>query len=236
MAGIKQIGTTTGIKKRKPKRPSAARTTNQDKEFLALLDEHLKGKMSPHRGNVFYPSALGSTCDRYLYASFNGLLPWEDLDPRVKRIFDVGSGLEDRMTKYFTKMNILKTREYPVSLDSPPISGRLDFLVIHPTKGEAIVELKSINEKGFKELKHAPKHDHLVQLQIYLNLLNKDYGIVLYENKNDQTLKAFKVDRDVTMWEKLLERCVTIMNMLQIPEVCTGDTWCKCKGVKNGKL
>jgi len=38
------------------------------------------------------------------------------------------------------------------------------------------------------------------------------------------------------MWEKLLERCVTIMNMLQIPEVCTGDTWCKCKGVKNGKL
>jgi len=123
MAGIKQIGTTTGIKKRKPKRQSAARTTNQDKEFLALLDEHLKGKMSPHRGNVFYPSALGSTCDRYLYASFNGLLLWEDLDPRVKRIFDVGSGLEDRMTKYFTRMNILKTREYPVSLDSPLLVG-----------------------------------------------------------------------------------------------------------------
>ena len=234
MAGIKQIGSATGIKKYKPKRKSAVRTTNQDKEFLGLLDEHLKGKMSPHRGNVFYPSALGSACDRYLYASFNGLLPWEDLDPRVKRIFDVGSALEDRMTKYFTKMNILKAREQPISCDAPPISGRLDFLILHPSKGEAVLELKSINEKGFKELKHAPKHDHLVQLQIYLNLLGNDYGIVLYENKNDQNLKAFKVDRDTKMWEKLLERCVTIMEMTQIPDVCTGDTWCKCKGVTNG--
>ena len=83
-------------------------------------------------------------------------------------------------------------------------------------------------------MKHAPKHDHLVQLQIYLNLLGNDYGIVLYENKNDQNLKAFKVDRDTRMWEKLLERCVTIMEMTQIPDICTGDTWCKCKGVTNG--
>ena len=36
------------------------------------------------------------------------------------------------------------------------------------------------------------------------------------------------------MWEKLLERCVTIMEMTQIPDICTGDTWCKCKGVTNG--
>ena len=86
MAGIKQIGKSKGLTKQKTKRKAAVRTTNQDREFLKLLNKHLEGKMSPHRGQVFYPSALGSTCDRYLYASFNGLLPWETLNPRIKRI------------------------------------------------------------------------------------------------------------------------------------------------------
>ena len=97
-----------------------------------------------------------------------------------------------------------------------------------------MLELKSINEKGFNDLKSSPKHDHFIQLQIYLNLLNKDYGIVLYENKNDQKLKAFKVERDVKVWETLLERCLNIMNMTELPATCTGEVWCKCKGVKNG--
>ena len=65
-------------------------------------------------------------------------------------------------------------------------------------------------------------------------MLNNDYGIVLYENKNDQNLKAFKVSRDVSVWETLLERCGNIMSMTSIPETCTGDTWCKCKGVTDG--
>ena len=65
-------------------------------------------------------------------------------------------------------------------------------------------------------------------------MLNKDYGIVLYENKNDQNLKAFKVERDVEVWDTLLERCFTIMDMSALPEKCTGDTWCKCKGVTSG--
>ena len=234
MAGIKQIGKAKTIAKNKTPRKVAVRTANQDKEFLKLLNEHLKGKMSPHRGQVFYPSALGSTCDKYLYASFNGLLPWEDLDPRIKRIFDVGASLEDRMDKYFTKMGIVKAREMPLKMDSPPISGRLDFLIYHPTRGEVVLELKSINDRGFKELKSSPKHDHFIQLQIYLNMLDKDYGIVLYENKNDQNLKAFKVDRDVGVWNTLLERCFAIMGMSALPEKCTGDTWCKCKGVTSG--
>jgi hypothetical protein len=110
MAGIKQIGKAKAIAKSKTPRKVAVRTINQDKEFLNLLNEHLKGKMSPHRGQVFYPSALGSACDRYLYASFNGLLQWEDLDPRIQRIFDVGASLEDRMDKYFTKMGIVMYR------------------------------------------------------------------------------------------------------------------------------
>ena len=68
---------------------------------------------------------------------------------------------------------------------------------------EALLELKTIKDEDFKELKEAPKHEHLIQLQIYLNLTDRDYGVVLYENKNDQNFKAFKVDRDDNIWKNV---------------------------------
>ena len=90
-------------------------------------------------------------------------------------------------------------------------------------------ELKTIKDEDYKELKEAPKHEHFIQLQIYLNLTDKDYGVVMYENKNDQNLKAFKVDRDKKVWEDILDRCKKIMTMTTEPEDCTGMWYCKCK-------
>jgi hypothetical protein len=51
----------------------------------------------------------------------------------------------------------------------------------------------------------------------------------MYENKNDQNLKAFKVDRDKKVWEDILDRCKKIMTMTIEPEDCTGMWYCKCK-------
>ena len=69
----------------------------------------------------------------------------------------------------------------------------------------------------------------MIQLQIYLNLTDRDYGVVLYENKNDQNLKAFKVDRDKKIWNDILKRCKKIMTMTIEPEKCTGMWYCRCK-------
>ena len=56
--------------------------------------------------------------------------------------------------------------------------------------------------------------------------------MVVYENKNDQKLKAFKVDADKQLWETILERCKFIMEMTEAPVKCTGMWYCKCKGEK----
>ena len=82
------------------------------------------------------------------------------------------------------------------------------------------------------QLKESPKHEHLTQLQIYLNLRGYKYGVVVYENKNDQKLKAFKVNVDKDMWETILDRCKSIMEMEEAPSICTGMWYCKCKGTK----
>ena len=181
------------------------------------------------RVGVFYPSMLGNECDRYLYLAFRGKLPQQEIASTTQRIFDTGSSFEDRMTKYFEQMGILKGREIVVKSDSPPISGRADFLLTHEEHQEIVLELKSINDKGFKNLYSKPKPEHALQLQIYLQLLDKAYGIVLYENKNDQKLKAFKVKRSPKEWNALVTRCNQIQNAIAIPESCTGAVWCACR-------
>jgi hypothetical protein len=70
-----------------------------------------------------------------------------------------------------------------------------------------------------------------------MNLYNKtaeipvSHGIVLYENKNDQKLKAFLQELNDKVWNDILTRLLKIMDMRTIPEKCTGDKWCKCKEV-----
>jgi hypothetical protein len=161
--------------------------------------------------------------------AYNGLLDWDTIKPRIQRIFDHGGTFEGRMKKYLEKAELYIDDEVSIKNEDPPISGRIDFIIKHDKYEEALLELKTIKDEDFKELKEAPKHEHLIQLQIYLNLTDRDYGVVLYENKNDQNLKAFKVDRDKKIWEDILDRCKKIMAMTIEPEECTGMWYCKCK-------
>ena len=227
MAGIKQLNEQVETKTR-------SRTSNQDKWLLKMFEDNLGYQQNSSRVGVFYPSMLGNECDRYLYLAFRGKLPQQEIASTTQRIFDTGSSLEDRMTKYFEKMQILKGREISVKCDSPPISGRADFLLVHEEHTDVVLELKSINDKGFKNLYSKPKPEHAIQLQIYLQLMDKPYGIVLYENKNDQKLKAFKVKRSPKEWNILVERCKRIQEAVAIPTQCTGPAWCACRNYKEG--
>ena len=216
MAGIKQI------------RTIRVDTGEQDKWLIKALDSHLTGAQRAARQGVFYPSALGSPCDRYLYNCYFGLVKEEPLAPLTRRIFDCGDYLGYRYEKYFEQMGILLGTELPVKCDSPPISGRLDFLIKHDEFQTSIIELKSINQRGFLALKK-PKDDHHQQLQLYLNLTSHEHGAILYENKDDQKIKAFSVQKDEEVWKFIRERCERIMSMTEQPIKCTGLRWCPCR-------
>ncbi len=222
MAGIRSIS-------KKNPRKSGKRTKNQDRWLLKSIDNVLGRKNSPPSKGKFYPSNFGNPCDKYLYLAYNGLLDWDTIKPRIQRIFDHGGTFETRMKKYLEKANLYIDDEVSIKYEDPPISGRIDFIITHEKHKEALLELKTIKDEDFKELKETPKHEHLIQLQIYLNITNRDYGVVLYENKNDQNFKAFKVDRDEQVWQDILKRCEKIMNMTTEPETCTGMWYCKCK-------
>jgi len=216
MAGIKQIGIAP---------------FKEDRWLIKTLDKYLRGEFSPMEAGKFYPSALGNPCDRYLYFAYNGFITERPLHAKLQRIFDNGNYLEDRMADYFANLDILISREEKVQHENPPISGRVDFILAHDIHENIALELKSINARGFNNLRKGPKAEHEIQLQIYLNLLPLAQGVILYENKNDQRLKAFELKRDAAAWKTITNRCLSIMEMIEAPENCGGNQWCQCKSV-----
>ena len=222
MPGVRELGTKSVV-------TTKNRVSNQDRWLLKLFEDTLGYEQSSSREGVFFPSMLGNVCDKYLYLAYRGKLPQQTIASVTQRIFDNGSALEERMTKYFEAMGIYKDREVSTKCIDPPISGRADFILTHEEYGDIILELKSINDKGFKNLYSKPKPEHFIQLQIYLQLLDRPYGIVLYENKNDQKLKAFKVERSPKEWVRLTNRCKKIQEATEMPKECAGPTWCACR-------
>lgn len=60
-----------------------------------------------------------------------------------------------------------------------------------------VVDMKTIKADKFEELNEdgLPHHYYMVQLMIYANVLDCAYGILIYENKNTQETKSFKIER-----------------------------------------
>ena len=81
-----------------------------------------------------------------------------------------------------------------------------------------------------------PKPEHTIQLQIYLNLSKYEYGIVLYENKNNQQIKAFGMKKDPEKWNTIANKCLLIMNLTKQPTECSGHRYCPCRREKDVKI
>ena len=201
-------------------------------DAMIVREEEISISNRSPRSGRFNPSSLGETCDRLLYLSYNGmLLPENNRDAANLRRLSNGHSLEARFFGYFLKLNIYRQQEKRIEIFEPPMSGRVDFIVQLPDREyQSIIELKTINDKGFSNLK-APKPEHGIQLQCYLNMMNMPHGIVLYENKNTQDFKEFHVLQDNDIWQKIVERCERIQNMQDIPDVPkTGHSrFCGCR-------
>ena len=216
------------------KRPNNTRiieTQPEDVWLNTVIDKHLTGIMTPSRSGVFHPSTLSNKCDRAVWLTYYGKMPKAELNPKLNRIFQNGSYLEKRVEAWFKGLGILLGQEVKVKHENPPMSGRIDFLIKHEEYGLVPIELKSINNAGFRGLK-GPREDHKTQLQIYLNIGQYDIGTVFYENKDNQDIKTFLVKRDLKRWDDILTRCFNIQNMKIPPTKCTGLVWCACKKVK----
>lgn len=84
--------------------------------------------------------------------------------------------------------------EVPVTMDSHNVRGTMDGMSSEPSG----VEFKSISSYGFSEVAvYGPKTEHLDQVMTYMWCFpDIPFFRIVYENKNDQKLKEFVVQRD----------------------------------------
>jgi len=191
------------------------------------------------RKNFFYPSSLKLECKQALWFQYHQVtakgepLPLQEVDAKLARVFSTGNSFEDRFIKYLKDAKLYLDDEESFRVTDPiPISGRLDFII--DFKDEiAVVELKTINARGFDKL-FEPKPEHMMQVQSYLNCTKYTNAYLVYENKDDQSWKEFYIEKDEELWGEMVAMCQEVMSLAKLPDEwrCTGPPWCVCKGAK----
>ena len=176
-----------------------------------------------------HASEAGNPCARVIAAQLLGFeLPREPIDPRLSRIFENGTYMHLRYYNYFLSLPAPFEPQVAVVLKRWPIIGEADVIVYHPEMGNQIIELKSINDHGFKILKK-PQENHGNQVNVYLGLApstqkgNFIAGQVWYENKNNQDIKAYPHEFNSEPFEGTFERVEEIADAViegNLPNAC----------------
>lgn len=136
--------------------------------ITAPLDRYLfeqANRPNDRAVNVNAPSQAGK-CNRANYYLRMQYQSDGSIDPRTQRIFDNGTYTHERLQTYLLDMELLLMDEVPLINEQYNIQGHTDGFI---DLGDevAILEIKSINDNQFTQLKDA-KEEHKKQGLIYL--------------------------------------------------------------------
>lgn len=145
----------------------------------------------------FSPSSIGyghGTCPRYWYHAFHGAQFNEKADGQGIANMLNGTAAHDRVQSILAATPILKEIEKEVTSIDPPIRGFVDVII--DWNGEDVIgEFKTAKEEVFliRKSTNKPTAGHLLQVLVYMHILEADKGFILYENKNTQELWTIPV-------------------------------------------
>lgn len=82
-------------------------------------------------------------------------------------------------------------------------------------KKPIVVDMKTVNSFKFKKkLGNTPDFHYKVQITIYVNVLDLDYGVIIYENKDDCATRVYQVGKNPKMWAKIQEQAKQMNSMV----------------------
>ena len=145
----------------------------------------------------FSPSTLvygHGACPRYWFLAFTGAEFVDDADPYAVANMNSGTMSHERIQKAIQDSGIMVETEKKLITQDPPIFGFADG-IIQWKEEQPVIEIKTMREESFAYRKYAkPPSYHLMQLIIYMKILGKRLGILIYENKNSHELHAIPVE------------------------------------------
>lgn len=155
----------------------------------------------------FAPSTIAYShgeCPRYWYLAFDGGVFEDYADPYGVANMTNGTLSHERIQKAMLDSGVAKefiddkgqkTTEFKITYSDPPIFGFGDA-ILNWGGDEIMGEIKTMSNEAFEYRKTAgkPKTGHLVQILIYMKILGKSKGVLIYENKNNHELLAFPIE------------------------------------------
>jgi len=193
-----------------------------------MLKEHIDNFYTSHekdRDRVKFWISESGKCARQIYFSFKKF-PKKAKDARVLRIMDHGDYTHMRIMSVLFALGLVKATEIEIP-SQEIVSGRADAIVNIEGK-PVVVEIKSISSYGFQKLEK-PRREHLCQVQLYLHYFKIPSGILIYENKDNQDLKEFRVEYDEKISKSLIEEFEIIKHMIEnniVPPIPMGlEDW-----------
>jgi len=219
-----------------------AKLPERENTTHALIDKAHESTPDPFRPHMG-ASLAGHHCDRYLWLSFRWAFK-EKFSGRMLRLFRRGQLEESLFAQDLESAGIIVTTtddngmQFRVDFGCH-ISGSMDGIiesgVPEAPKTRHVVEMKTHNDKSFKDLKakgvEKAKPQHYAQIQLYMLGTGVDRALYLAVNKNDDELYSERVRFDGDYANKLLERLKRIVTLDRIAEPCSGASleWYLCK-------
>jgi CRISPR/Cas system-associated exonuclease Cas4 (RecB family) len=173
-------------------------------------------RVSKHQTKkTFAPSTLvygHGECARYWYLAFEGNIFENNDTPYGVANMTSGTNSHDRIQQAMLDADVAiqyldddnkPTTEFKVINSDPPIFGYGDAMLKWNDE-EIVGEIKTMQSDTFEyyKTKGSPKLGHLMQLLIYMKVLKKSKGVLIYENKNSHELAIypFEVNEHYIKW------------------------------------
>ena len=147
----------------------------------------------------FAPSTIAFShgeCPRYWYLAFDGATFEDNADAYGGANMTAGTNSHERIQDAMSNVDgFLVDSEFKVVYNDPPIFGYGDVMLNWDGK-DLLGEIKTMPMEGFEYRKKVgkAKAGHLIQLLIYMKILNKTEAVLIYENKNNHELLIIPVE------------------------------------------
>ena len=203
------------------------------------IDQQISDQNDPYRTHLGF-SVIGDDDERKGWLSYHWSLP-SSFEGRMLRLFDLGNRIEDQVVDNIANTTVMQVsaldnqgNQYRGSILGGHVGGACDgFLRNVPGFDENkvfLLEVKSANDKRFKELKKIQDYQgwsktYQWQIHCYMGLFNVDKTMVIVVNKNDSNVYTEIIDFNPSIWEQAQERAERLVFSNKIPDGMSENDW-----------
>ncbi len=192
----------------------AARREVDIQDALMTID-CFKDRLSERRGEneenakkarvYFHPSAIGICMRQLWFGHKNAPVGKVNHDEALREhlTFEMGTYIHVMFQNLCKRAGMLEHREFLVIDDKLKIIGHCDGVL--KIEGEKVLlEIKTINERGFAQLSKGPHESHKRQATMYMATLGIKSACIVYINKNRHEVKEFYIPYDDVLYRKTI--------------------------------